>query len=347
MPTAETERQKTERLLREQLARIEQAKPAEDHEAGRRAGLFRRLRRRLPPLSRKPASPTRPLAGPKPVRWTEQLFAAARGRLPPWRAGKRKVDRLAELQEGIEALRGARALDELYAAAAADPPSKAAGRRRSELPASAPAHGAAMRKNDLPNGSGGGPKLPGMKEAPAREWGPPPKVQFPKPDKKKDRRSDLVIAALGVALGLTCALFPWYIFFNQEQFGVQAIAFGGHGHNAGRIMVDPRTGGDVAEALSQQMPKNIDLFSTGTVQPKPETPKDAPSLDQQPFPAEAAKFRLVHVANGRAMIEDDAGLWIVQQGSSLPDSTRVKSIEKRKGQWVLVTSADRVIEISE
>src|SRR5690349_1612173 len=101
MPTAGTERQKTERLLREQLARIEQAEPVEDHEAGRRAGLFRRLRQRLPRLSRKPASLTRPLAGPKPVRWTEQLLAAARGRLPPWRAGKRKVDRLAELQEGI------------------------------------------------------------------------------------------------------------------------------------------------------------------------------------------------------------------------------------------------------
>ena len=184
-----------------------------------------------------------------------------------------------------------------------------------------------------------------MKEAPARDWGPPPKVQFPKPGKKKDRRSDVVVAALGVVLGLTCALFPWYIFFNQDQFGVLAISFGGRGHNVGRIMVDPRPGEDVSDVARQEISKNLDLFSTGTVPAKPEPPDQAPGLDQQPFPAEAAEFRLVHVANGRAMIEDDAGLWIVQQGSSLPDSTRVKSIEQRKGRWVLVTSADRVIEL--
>jgi hypothetical protein len=313
---AQTERQKTERLLREQLARIRQAEEW-PHEIAASRARFRSIRR------------------------IAEVFTAARGRLPRWRLGGRKSVRLAE---GRDALRDERTLDELYAAAAAEPPLQTAGRRRFEWAASG---GTASPKHDLPNGSGGRPKLAAMKETPTRDWGPPPKVQFPRPNRKKDRRSDLVIAALGVALGLTCALFPWYIFFNQEQFGVQAIAFGGRGHNAGRIMVDPKQGENLAEVASQEVSKNLDLFSTGTVQPKPETPDQAPGLDQQPFPTEAAKFRLVHVANGRAMIEDDAGLWIVQQGSSLPDSTRVKSIEKRKGQWVLVTSADKVIEISE
>ena len=46
------------------------------------------------------------------------------------------------------------------------------------------------------------------------------------------------------------------------------------------------------------------------------------------------------------MIEDDAGLWIVQRGSTLPDSSRVSSIEQRDGKWVLVTSTDQVIELS-
>ncbi|TPO11857.1 hypothetical protein FJ980_04530, partial [Mesorhizobium sp. B1-1-5] len=59
---------------------------------------------------------------------------------------------------------------------------------------------------------------------PRTEWPEPPKAQFPRlADKSADRRSDFVIAALGITLGLICALFPWYIFFNQEQFGVQAI----------------------------------------------------------------------------------------------------------------------------
>ncbi|MEO5756635.1 MAG: hypothetical protein ABIQ51_07240 [Mesorhizobium sp.] len=178
---------------------------------------------------------------------------------------------------------------------------------------------------------------------PATEWPQPPKAQFPKLRKKADRRSDLVIAALGIALGLTCALFPWYIFFNQDQFGVQAIKFGGTGTNSGRAgggviaqRSAPLTAKDVPEA-------NIDLLATGTVQDDPQPP---PGLDEQPFPADTTKFRMVHVANGRAMIEDDTGLWIVQRGSTLPDSSQVSSIEQRNGKWVMVTSTDQVIELS-
>ena len=92
----------------------------------------------------------------------------------------------------------------------------------------------------------------------------------------------------------------------------------------------------------------LDLFSTGAL-PDDEvgdSGKRAPGLDQQPFPGDVPQFRLVHVANGRAMIEDDAGLWVVQAGSMLPDSSRVAGIEKRDGKWVLVTSTDRVVELT-
>ncbi|WP_137933483.1 hypothetical protein [Mesorhizobium comanense] len=177
---------------------------------------------------------------------------------------------------------------------------------------------------------------------PVTEWPQPPKAQFPKLEKKSDRRSDFVVAALGVTLGLICALFPWYIFFNQEQFGVQAIKFGGTGTNSGRA-----GGGVVAERSAPLTVKDvpstgIDLLATGTVQDdaKLEPPGD------QPFPADVAKFRLVHVANGRAMIEDDTGLWMVQRGSTLPDSSQVSSIEQRNGKWVMLTSTNQVIELS-
>jgi len=176
---------------------------------------------------------------------------------------------------------------------------------------------------------------------PHTEWPQPPKAQFPRLKKKSDRRSDFVIAALGLTLGLICALFPWYIFFNQEQFGVQAIKFGGTGSNSGRA-----GGGVVAQRSAPLTAKdvpaaNIDLLATGTVQDSPN-----PAPGEQPFPADAATFRMVHVANGRAMIEDDAGLWIVQRGSILPDSSQVSSIEQRNGKWVMVTSTDQVIELS-
>ncbi|WP_027056838.1 hypothetical protein [Mesorhizobium erdmanii] len=178
---------------------------------------------------------------------------------------------------------------------------------------------------------------------PVTEWPQPPKPQFPKLSKKPDRRSDFVIAALGVTLGLICALFPWYIFFNQEQFGVQAIKFGGTGTNSGRA------GGGVVASRSapltaKDLPNtSIDLFATGAV-PKDAAPAQPPG--DQPFPADVAKFRMVHVANGRAMIEDDTGLWIVQRGSTLPDSSTVSSIEQRNGKWVMLTSTNQVIQLS-
>jgi len=178
---------------------------------------------------------------------------------------------------------------------------------------------------------------------PVTEWPQPPKAQFPKLSKKADRRSDFVIAALGVTLGLICALFPWYIFFNQEQFGVQAIKFGGTGTNSGR------EGGGVVTSRSapltaKDLPNtSIDLLATGTVQDEA-TPAQPPG--DQPFPADVAKFRMVHVANGRAMIEDDTGLWIVQRGSILPDSSTVSSIEQRNGKWVMLTSTNQLIQLS-
>lgn len=350
----ETERQKTERLLREQLARFQQEGSGESRRYAMPFGAADE-RIMLAGLGLLPVSRWRqtvgafiavPLQGMRPARWGKAAVAALRGRSRRHPV-ERKTGQASDSRGVMDTTAAERAFDDLYDAALSDPPRAASGEGNDGRRAPWRRRPAPPPASDLPKISGRGARLAVMRETPARDWGPPPKVQFPKPDKKKDRRSDLVVAALGIVLGLTCALFPWYIFFNQEQFGVQAISLGGRGPNAGRIMVDPRPGEDIADVARQDISKNLDLFSTGTVPARPETPEEAPGVDQQPFPAEAAEFRLVHVANGRAMIEDDAGLWIVQQGSNLPDQTRVKSIEKRNGRWVLVTSADRVVEISQ
>jgi hypothetical protein len=170
--------------------------------------------------------------------------------------------------------------------------------------------------------------------------------------KEGTRSSDLTIAVLGITLGLICALFPWYIFFNQEKFGVRAMRFqGGGAPVTGSVAVGPppqRVGAPMKVVDVPVM--QLDLFATGTLPDKKGdgdgSEASAPGLDKQPFPAEVQQFKLVHVANGRAMIEDDAGLWIVQTGSVLPDSSRVASIEQRDGGWVLVTSDDRIVELT-
>ncbi len=176
----------------------------------------------------------------------------------------------------------------------------------------------------------------------------PPPVARPAPlqskTKKRDR-SDIVVAALGITLGLTCALFPWYIFFNQEQFGVREFVFEGRGS------VTPPSNLVYQPALINQpfstgeVPKmNLDFFPTATL-PGEEDEVRAVPASEQPFPSDLISFKLVHVANGRAMIQDEDGLWVVQRGSRLPDASEVASIEQRGGNWVLVTTLDKVVEL--
>ena len=168
----------------------------------------------------------------------------------------------------------------------------------------------------------------------------------PKGSSQAARSSDMTIAALGVGLGLICALFPWYIFLNQDKFGFPAVKLEGRAPPAAEPIG--------SQAMRMGMPIGIgklpliqlDPLATGTALRKKGGGDAAPGLDEQPFPTDALQFRVVHVANGRAMIGEDAGLWVVQPGSLLPDSSRVASIEQRGGKWVLVTSNDRVIEVT-
>lgn len=162
---------------------------------------------------------------------------------------------------------------------------------------------------------------------------------------KKDR-SDFVVGAMGLVLGLTCALFPWYIFFNQEKFGVREFVFSGERGSAAPTSLTyqpPRIGQPFAQAEVPKM--ELDLFPTATTPPADGAARQAVPLSEQPFPPDLVSYQLVHVANGRAMIMDDAGLWVVQPGSQLPDASRVASIEKRGKNWVVVTTLDRVIEL--
>jgi hypothetical protein len=164
-----------------------------------------------------------------------------------------------------------------------------------------------------------------------------------------DRRSDLIIAASGVALGLFCALFPWYVFLNQEKFGVQAMQFSGNGQGTrpARIAFSSRYETIEAPFAEEDLPfAKLDPFVTASL-PGDNIPRASAALADQPFPGDEATFSLVHVVNGRAMIEDETGLWVVQRGSLLPDNSRVASIELRGKKWVLITSTDKIVELSQ
>lgn len=198
-------------------------------------------------------------------------------------------------------------------------------------------------------------RKPAPPAAPRRAKGPPLPAPPPTPKqsiqplaapKKRFDRGDVTVAALGITLGFICAAFPWYIFFNQEKFGVREFVFEGNrgGTPPAHLAYQPRL---VAKPFADNdVPSmNLDFFPTATLPEEGEETRPIPA-SQQPFPLDLVDFRLVHVANGRAMIEDADGLWVVQRGSRLPDASQVVSIEQRNGGWVLVTSRDTVLELS-
>jgi hypothetical protein len=164
--------------------------------------------------------------------------------------------------------------------------------------------------------------------------------------------SDIVLIGVGALLAVGCALLPAYIFFNQEQFGIRALTFEGSDMSGlGGAGLAPHSrlsqGPKQLAGIDARPTGDLDALPTGTLPGGAEQRPAAPGLDAQPFPADPPDFRLIHIANGRALIADREGIWLVQMGSRLPDNSRVASIEQRNGRWVLVTSGERVIAVDE
>ena len=159
---------------------------------------------------------------------------------------------------------------------------------------------------------------------------------------------DILLALMGAALGVTCALFPWYIFFHQEDFGIRALKFRGGDLTATAPAGMQPTGALLMNPLpAPEIPAvQLDLFATGTPHDDKDGPRSPPGLKEQPFPMRPAPFKLIHVENGRAMIEDEVGIFVVERGSVLPDDSRVLGFERRGGGWVMLTSGERIVELA-
>ncbi len=154
-------------------------------------------------------------------------------------------------------------------------------------------------------------------------------------------KGDIAITFGGLGLAFACAAFPWYVFYNQEQFGVQEMRFSGNMTPGGVASMDESQVMAMQPIVPDDFPiMELDLFTTASA--VVDAPR--PVVVDQPFPEPAAvPYRIVHIANGRAMIEDEGGYFVVQPGSTLPDATRAMSIEQRDGEWVLVNSNGGVV----
>lgn len=174
--------------------------------------------------------------------------------------------------------------------------------------------------------------------------------EMPGPVAKPKRSGDRVFVAAGFILATAAAFFPWYVFFHQESFGIAPMGYtdtrdlpetpGRSVVNVSPLAIPDEDDGSVA-------PSVFDPIVTATVpNPGDKASNASAALDEVPTQAFPGKpqYRLLHVANGRALIEDRSGMYIVRIGSVLPDNSRLATLEQRDGKWVIVTSNGEVVQ---
>lgn len=159
---------------------------------------------------------------------------------------------------------------------------------------------------------------------------------------------DKILAGTGILLAAGAAFFPWYVFLNPGKFSVPTL-WQGNTRNlpetAAREVMSVSPAAMIDEDKSPAL-EGLDPVATATTSGLgKERSLGAPvetGLDQ-PLPANSG-FRLMHVANGRALIEDARGMYIVRVGSILPDNSRLATLEQRDGAWVIVTSNGDIVK---
>ncbi|MEW7007075.1 flagellar protein [Lentilitoribacter sp. EG35] len=177
--------------------------------------------------------------------------------------------------------------------------------------------------------------------------------QVDKKNRKARLNVDFLLGVAGISLALSSAFFPWYVFVNQEKFSIKEMAYGDD-----RILPGTWQGRAIVNVSPQAIPgrdmgiKNVPLppddITTASIPETPDEPslkedKNGPNLQGQPFPSKPT-YRLLHVVNGRALIEDSSGIYMVQVGSVLPDNSKLAALEERDNGWALITSDGGVFE---
>ncbi len=172
------------------------------------------------------------------------------------------------------------------------------------------------------------------------------KVAVQKAEARASRLGDTLLVATGITLAAAAAFFPWYVFFNEDKFGIRTEAMGrtrdlppGNGRPV--VTVSPLAMTDSTKDDRPTAPDPMDDLTTATTSSLGKARDNGAFREEQPFPGKS-EFRLLHVANGRALIEDGSGMYMVQVGSILPDNSKLANLEQREGKWVIVTSTGQV-----
>lgn len=148
---------------------------------------------------------------------------------------------------------------------------------------------------------------------------------------------DTALGLAGVALAAGSLYFPWYVYWNSDRFEPPRIEYSGNTELYGEP--EDRTG---VLWLQAQLPQGtiLDPIETGTVD-KPEEEEAAPEMKGEP--TRSKSYRLVFVANGRALVRDDTGVFVVTPNSTLPDGQEVTEFRTVGDDWELLTSGNEIV----
>ncbi len=169
-------------------------------------------------------------------------------------------------------------------------------------------------------------------------------VPSPRRRKTESRTTDTMLATLGVMLAAFAAFFPWYVFVNPQYFKITGTSKGmvrdlPELPFRNVVSVSPMASKD--NDSNSVPPESIDQVRTASTPDTTESIKSKRETGDalsQPFPAAESSFRLVHVANGKALIQDQRGMFVVGVGDVLPDNSRLSTLTQRDGVWAIITS---------
>ena len=155
---------------------------------------------------------------------------------------------------------------------------------------------------------------------------------------------DRILGAIGLAMAACATFLPWYVYLHPEKFSMPSLWQGTTRDLPERpdrqiLSVSPLAMTDMDEETAAA----VDRLTTATVPGLDQDPAEGTDMGapDQPFPGKES-FKLMHVANGRALIEDASGMYIVRIGSVLPDNSRLATFEERDGRWVMITSKGEI-----
>lgn len=160
------------------------------------------------------------------------------------------------------------------------------------------------------------------------------------------RLGDVVYAAAVVILCSASAAFPFYVYFNEDQFGPPVMRFYGAGDAAAQAEADAAS--YQRKVLALVKPRlELDRITTGTVF-KQDAPVKSRRLEKQPMPPVpdevpelGAELEIMFVSQGRAIAISGGRVVSLREGSLLTDGSLISSIGRADDGWVVSTSSGK------